>query len=311
MYFSGFADEAGASLQVQIRATRELGWQNIEMRNVQVEGLAGVALAPGALSAVKGANIHDISDQAFERVVQATQEAGVQVNCFGSALANASKSVHAPFEEEWADAQRAASRMQRLGTKLIRVMSYSHLPGDDQREAERFRRLGEMQKLFADVGAQMVHENCAGFGGLSAAHTLRLLEAVPGLKLVFDTGNPTREPDHGQPPGPDGALPRQSSWDFYRAVRPHIAYVHIKDGIWDAQTKSHRWVMAGEGQGHVRRIVRDLLDSGYDGGFSIEPHLSPERLPGLEPAQARFENYTSYGRRLMQIVDEARADLKD
>lgn len=306
MYFSGFADEAGAALSVQIAATQELGWRHIEMRNVKVEGAetAGTDFAEGALSAVAGANIHDIPDAAFERLVAVLEKANVRINCFGSALANGAKSVEAPFETEWQEAKRAAKRMQRLGTKLIRVMSYRALPGADQMAAERFRRLREMNKLFSDIGAQMVHENCAGYGGNSARNTLEMLDAVPGLKLVFDTGNPTREADMSQPPNEAGERPRQSSWEFYSQVKPHVAYVHIKDGVYDPATKTHRWVLAGDGQGDVRRIVADLLVCGYDGGLSIEPHLPVERYPDLEPSQARQQNYLDYGRRAIQLVDE-------
>jgi hypothetical protein len=46
-YLSGFADEAGAAIETQIRATQQLGWHHIEMRNV---------LAPG----FAGGNLHDI-----------------------------------------------------------------------------------------------------------------------------------------------------------------------------------------------------------------------------------------------------------
>ena len=131
-----------------------------------------------------------------------------------------------------------------------------------------------------------------------------MLEAVPGLKLVFDTGNPTREADWSKPLDETGARPRQSSWDFYSQVKAHIAYVHIKDGIYDETTKAHRWFMAGDGQGDVRRILADLLANGYDGGLSIEPHLPVERLPALEPSDARIQNYLDFGRRAMQLVGE-------
>ena len=309
MYFTGFADEAGADLSVQIGATRQLGWRHIEMRNVRVEGAPGADFAEGALSARPGANIHDIPDAAFNRLVETLEEAGVQVNCFGSALANGSKSVEVPFEAEWRDAQRAARRMERLGTKLIRVMSYKTLPGADQMAGERFRRLREMGKLFADSGAQMVHENCAGYGGDSAAQALEMLDAVPGLKLVFDTGNPTREADRSQAPDENGHYPRQSAWEFYSQVKDHVAYVHLKDGIYDPATRAHRWVMAGDGQGDVCRILADLLRTGYDGGLSIEPHLPVERYPDLEPSQARYRNYLDYGERAIQLVDEARDKL--
>lgn len=306
MIFTGFADEAGALLSTQIRATQELGWRHIEMRNVAVDAGSSANFQEGALSAVKGANIHDIPDADFERVCAMLQDAGISVNCFGSALANGSKSIETPFDDEWEEAKRAATRMQRMGTKLIRVMSYQPRKGEDQMIGERFRRLNEMQKLFSDAGCQMVHENCSGFGGQSAENCLRLLDAVPGLKLVFDTGNPTGEADMSKPVGPDGKRPRQSAWDFYSQVKPFIAYVHLKDGIYDAQTGGHRYVMAGDGEGHVRRIVGDLLQNGYDGGFSIEPHLpaTRENQPDLSQGEARYLNYVDYGRRVMKIVEE-------
>jgi len=37
MYMTGFADEASPSLDIQIRVTKELGWRDIESRQVQVD----------------------------------------------------------------------------------------------------------------------------------------------------------------------------------------------------------------------------------------------------------------------------------
>ena len=185
MFFTGFADEAGAALSVQIAATRALGWRHIEMRNVRVEGAISANFAEGARSAVAGGNVCDIPDAAFEILVAALDEANVQINCFGSALANGGKSVEAPFDDEWQEAKRAARRMERLGTRLIRVMSYRALPGADQMAAERFRRLREMNQLFADIGAQMVHENCAGYGGNSAPAHARNARSGAGIKTRF------------------------------------------------------------------------------------------------------------------------------
>ena len=277
------------------------------MRNVKVDGASSVDFPEGVLWAVAGGNIHDIPDEAFEYVVSVLNDTGIKINCFGSALGKGN--IDTPFEAEWENARRAASRMQRMNTKLIRVMSYQVPEGDVHGEAEGVRRLNEMQKLFADAGAQMVHENCSGFGGRSANHTLRLLEAVPGLKLVFDTGNPVREADYDQSADENGTRPRQSSWGFYQAVKPFIAHIHIKDGIYDAQTGKHDWVMAGDGQGEVRRIIADLLQTGYDGGFSIEPHLPPTRShePDMEPHEARYRNYVEYGRRVTLMIIHAAA----
>lgn len=84
MYFTGFADEASVSPDVQIKVTKELGWQNIEAREVKVEGF------PKGL-------IHDISDKAFERLVEKLEAAGLRINCFGSAIASYGKKMMTPW----------------------------------------------------------------------------------------------------------------------------------------------------------------------------------------------------------------------
>lgn len=296
MYYTGFADEAAHSLEGQIRATRELGWRCIESRKVD------------------GVNLHDLSDEAFERVVAQLQASGVAVNCFGSAIANWAKAVDSPENPSLDEAKRCIPRMRRLGTKMVRIMSYAVLKDrapDDQMEAERFRRLREITQLFLDAGLMPLHENCNNYGGMGPAYTLRLLENVPGLKLIYDTGNPVHDRDRGKPKGADGQHPRQSSWEFYSQVKAHIAYVHIKDARRDPATGAIAHTFPGEGEGDVKRIVTDLLANGYDGGFSMEPHLAVQHHdPSItSPEAIMHANYVEYGRRFMALVDGVRAGL--
>lgn len=290
MYLTGFADEAAPDIEGQIRATRELVWQFIEARSI------------------KDKNIHDISDDEFDSVCEKLAAAGIRINCFGSAIANWGKSILESFDSSLAEARRAIPRMKRLGTQMIRIMSFAVLKDrgpEDQMEEERFRRLRELQKLFADEGLVAVHENCMNYGGMGWKYTLRLLENVPGLKLVFDTGNPVGSDDYTKPP----PYPKQSAWEFYSKVRDHVVYVHIKDCIWDPEKKKAVYTFPGEGQGDVRRIVKDLLSRGYDGGFSIEPHLAVVyHDPTLKSdTEVRYRNYIEYGRRMEQIIREAQA----
>ena len=285
MYLTGFADEAAVSLAGQIRATKELGWRCIESRNID------------------GVNIHNLTDAAFEQAVEQLHGAGITVNCFGSAIANWAKDVRKPFDTDLAETRRAIPRMQRLGTKLIRIMSYPPFhdrPLNDQMEEVRFERLRVLTRLFLDAGIQPVHENCMNYGGLGWQPTLRMLDAVPGLKLVFDTGNPVQTFDRTQP----APYPVQSAWAFYRQVREHVVYIHIKDGIHvDGRA---RWTFCGEGQGDVRRICADLHARGYTGGISIEPHLAVvAHDAGVQsPDEIRYANYVEYGRRMRAILDE-------
>jgi sugar phosphate isomerase/epimerase len=289
MYLTGFADEAAPDIEGQIRATQALGWRFIEARNVD------------------GVNIHDLPEAKFEEVAGKLEDTGVGVNCFGSAIANWGKAIADPFEETLAEVARAIPRMQRLGTQLIRIMSYAILPDrppDDQMEEERFRRLRVLQRTFAEAGITAVHENCMNYGGMSWQHTLRLVENVPGLKLVFDTGNPVFSYDRSKPE----PWPKQSAWDFYRHVKEHVAYVHVKDGRFVAESDGLfpkvDYTFPGEGHGDVRRILADLLSGGYNGGISIEPHLSVvHHDPSIgSPQEQRFNNYVEYGRRLEQLL---------
>ena len=254
MYLTGFADEAAKTIEGQILATQALGWQYIESRNVN------------------GKNIHDLPDDEFERVCEKLEEAGIRINCFGSAIANWGKQITDPFDSSLAEALRAIPRMKRLGTRLVRIMSFAVIEGrapDNQMEEERFRRLRELVAMFSNEASPPCTKNCMNYGGMGWPFMLRLLENVPGLRVVFDTGNPVFNDDRAKP----APCPKQSSWEFYSNIKPFIEYVHIKDGIFDPATGQTEFTWPGEGHGDVRRIVADLLATGYDGGFSIEPHL--------------------------------------
>lgn len=289
MYLTGFADEAAPDIDGQIRATKELGWKYIEARNIG------------------GVNLHDLTDEEFDLVRGKLEEAGVSVNCLGSAIANWAADIRAPFANCLAQARRAIPRMQRLGAKLIRIMSYPPLADrgpDDQMEEERFRRLRELCRMFTEAGLTPVHENCMNYGGMSWRHTLRLIENVPGLKLVFDTGNPVFSDDYDKP----APYPKQSTWEFYEHVKSHVVYVHIKDGVWDPETQEMRYTFPGEGQGDVVRVVSDLIGSGYDGGFSIEPHMAVVAHDSHSQAakeRLMYRTYIEYGRRMEAILAAA------
>ena len=294
MYMTGFADEAGASLDIQTRVTKELGWRDIESRNVQVDDF------PAGW-------IHDISDAAFDRLAAKLETADVRINCFGSAIGNWGKHIDQPFDSSLAEVRRCIPRMQRLGTRLVRIMSFAVRTDDDQMEEERFRRVREIHRMFTDAGLTALHENCMNYGGMGWQFTLKLLEKVPGLKLVFDTGHPVASDDHSKPK----PYPKQSSWEFYSHVREHVAYIHIKDGIYDASAQKMNFTYPGEGQGDIPKIIKDLFARGYDGGFSIEPHLGtvfhdPHSQRSLDAA----EMYATYGRRMMQMIDNIRTELR-
>ncbi|HEX7859979.1 MAG TPA: TIM barrel protein [Verrucomicrobiae bacterium] len=294
-YFSGIGDEAANRIDDQIRAIKALGWSNLEARNVEVPGFP------------KG-NIHDIPDAAFDILVEKVQAAGVTINCFGSAIANWGKKIEEPFDSSLAEARRAIPRMQRLGTKFVRVMSFAVRKEEDQMAQERFRRLREVTKMFLDAGIQPVHENCMNYGGMGWPFTLELLENVPGLKLVFDTANPVFNEDRSKPK----PWPKQDPWEFYTHVKEHVVHVHVKDARWNTAKNDADYTMPGDGDGKVREILTDLLASNYSGGISIEPHVAVVFHDSTVKAsdEDMFNTFVEYGRRLMLLVDDIYVQLK-
>ena len=285
MYLSGIADEASQNLETQIEVTKKLGWNAIESRFID------------------GKNIHDISDEAFEKVCETLDGSGVYINAFGSAIANWGKDVRDDFSITEAEINRAIPRMKRLGAKYVRIMSYKVLEGDDQMVKERIRRLGLILKAFQTEGITVLHENCMNYGGMSSQHTLELIESLPGLKLVYDTGNPVFTRDHSKE-----EKPWQDPWEFYQNVKKHIAYVHIKDCIEPSENTKGKEVYTypGEGKGEITRIITDLMQDGFDGGISIEPHLAAvfhDADANTGSNEDPIEIYLKYGKQLMNILD--------
>ncbi len=277
MFFSGIADEAGDDIETQIRAQQQLGWKHIELRNIS------------------GVNATDLCGRSFEEAIEKVGEAGLGVSCFASQLCNWSRPISKHPEIDRHELARAIPRMQTAGCPLIRTMSYPNAgwPEHEWRD-EVISRMRALAQMAEAGGVTLVHENCNGWGGLGPEQTLRMLEEVdsPALKLLWDTGNPVSH--------------RQDPWDYYRQVRQHVVYVHIKDGV--QEDDSTRYTYPGEGEGCVERVLADLVERGYSGGLSIEPHLAAVVHEGKAASQASsaYERYVEYGRRLMALVEGAK-----
>ena len=297
MKLTGITDEAGADIHAQIKAVQALGWGAIELRNASVAGGAA-------------GSIHDIPDDQFDQVAAALDAGGVGVAAIGSTVANWARSIDEPFAITLDQLSRVIPRARRLGTRLVRIMSYAVRKNDDgsdaadQRPAERIRRLREIVSRLGEAGLVAVHENCMNYGGMGLSFTRELLAEVPGLKLVLDTANPVFNADRDQP----APCPRQDPWAFYLGVRDHVVHVHVKDCIWNEARNDADYTWPGEGDARVADIIADLKARDYDGWVSIEPHMAvvfhdPSASQDNEATRiAQFENFVAYGRRLAALI---------
>jgi len=252
MKLTGFTDEASSDLEKQIQVTKELGWNYLSARTIG------------------SGSIHEISEKEFEKVCETLENQNIKVAEFGTLIGSWSKSIDSDWEITLAEINRCIPRMQRLGVRYARVMSYGQKEwGEDQMEQERFRRLREIVARFKDAGLEALHENCMNWGGFSAEHTLRLLEEVPDMRLVFDTGNPVFQRDRSK----SSPYPWQSAFEFYQKVKHAIAHIHVKDAIMHAEEGEPEYTFAGEGSAELELIFADLKKENYDGFIAIEPHM--------------------------------------
>ena len=277
-------------MDAQIKATRELGWKHVEMRAVEVPGFP------------KG-NFHDIPDKAFDIAAGRLEEAGLGVYCFGSAIANWSKKNFRSVPNHPGRSRRCIPRMQRAGREICPHHEFQTRRPGKPTPPEVFRRIGEVTRMFRDAGLQPVHENCMNYGGMSWRHGLELLEKCPGLKWVFDTGNPVFNPDRSKPQavaaagrlGILGAHPRSrrrtsTSRTPLTSRRKTIATTSIP----------------ARARAACATFCKDALARGYDAGISIEPHVAVVFHDASVKADERvvYESYIRYGRALEKMVGE-------
>ena len=273
MFLAGIADEAGKSIEKQIQAHQELGWNHIEVRNVD------------------GKNLTDVDENTFNEIAEKLEKARMNVCSFGSQIANWARKISGDFNLDVEELKRAIPRMQKLHTKYIRIMSYPNDNWDDAKwRAEVMRRLKELTKMAEAGGIILAHENCSGWGGQSPEQALDIIEAIdsPALRFLLDTGNKPHQ--------------KGTVWEVYQKIKNYIVHVHIKD------YQGEKFVFPGEGEAQMSEVVKDLLASGYDGGFSIEPHMAAVVHLGkkADDPEAAYHLYVEYGRKAESLIESQR-----
>ena len=102
--FSAFADEAGRSLDEQIRALKENGIDYIEPRNIEGKGIISM------------------SDEEILEIKRKLDENGIKVNSLGSPIGK--YKIEDDFEPHLKDTIRALEICNMLETKNMRMFSF-------------------------------------------------------------------------------------------------------------------------------------------------------------------------------------------
>lgn len=237
---SGFSDEIAPELDLQLAAIREWGLSHIELR------------------AADGVNVSDFSTEKGKEVKNKLAGAGVSVSSIGSPIGKIG--IEEDFAPHLEKLKRTLEIQKELGAPYLRMFSFYIPQGrapEDFRE-EVLDRMGRMVEEAAAWDSVLLHENEKGIYGDNAPRCKELLDAFygPHFKAVFDFANFVQV--------------GQQTLPAYELLKPYVEYVHVKDAQWGTGAV----VPAGQGDGHVKEILTDLIGGGWKGFLSLEPHLT-------------------------------------
>jgi sugar phosphate isomerase/epimerase len=237
---SGFVDEISDDFAEQCTVAAGLGLTYLELRSAW------------------GTNILDLDADQLARMQRVMDQHGLQVSSIGSPIGKVF--VDDDFGPHLERMRHAAEVAQRFGAPYIRVFSFFLRPGSEPAEHrdEVLRRMRALAEVAEQAGVELLHENEKEIYGDIPERCLDVVTSVgsPHLRLAWDPANFVQV---GVQPFTEG----------YSMLRPYLTYVQIKD----ARAADGEVVVAGAGDGQVVTTIRALRDDGFDGFFSLEPHL--------------------------------------
>ena len=236
---TGFADEIHPNFEKQLAVASATGVRAIEIRGVN------------------GRGIQTYTPREAEGLQRQLAEKGMHVSSVGSPIGKIG--ITEDFEPHFDLFKNVVALCGVFGTKNIRMFSFYVPEGQADRYADEvMRRLDRLAEYAAKQDVVLLHENEKAIYGDMAVRCKAILERFygPHFQAVFDFANFVQC--------------GQDTLEAYALLRPYIAYIHIKDALFEGG----RVTPAGWGQGSVKAILADLKASGYAGYLSLEPHLT-------------------------------------
>lgn len=238
---SGFADEISPDFEAQCDLVAELGMKYLEFRSAW------------------GVNILDLKDEELATAKEILSAHGLGVSSIGSPIGKIF--IDEDFEPHLERMRHAADVARYFDAPYIRVFSFFIRPGadPDSHRDEVLRRMRELTAVAEEAGVVLLHENEKEIYGDIPRRCLDVIESVgsPHLKVAWDAANFVQV----------GVRPFTEA---YSLLRPHLEYMQIKD----AQLATGEVVTSGNGDGEMVETLRALKRDGFDGFFSLEPHLA-------------------------------------
>jgi sugar phosphate isomerase/epimerase len=252
---SGFADEIDDDFERQCLVLNELGISHMELRSAW------------------GVNVLDLSEDQAREARSILHQRKIEVSSIGSPIGKIA--ITDDFQAHLVRHDRALDAAGYFAAPYLRLFSF-FIPSDDDPDSHRdevLRRMAALTHRAEQRGVILLHENEKSIYGDIPRRCLDVVESIgsANLRLVWDAANFVQ----------CGVLPFTEG---YAMLRPYLAYMQVKDAL----LATGRVVPAGEGDGETVETLRALHADGFDGYFSLEPHLQDATVFGGFSGEQQF-----------------------
>lgn len=233
--YAAFADESSTGLAGQIDALKRNGYSYLEIRNID------------------GKNFTKLTTDEAKEIANILKDNGLSIRSIGSPIGKIA--IDGDFEAHMERHKRALELANIFGADRIRLFSFFMPKGEDPEQywQKVLEQVGQLVETAISFGITPCHENEKGIYGDIASRCLRLHQAIPELKAVFDPANFIQC--------------GQDTLQAWQLLHPYVSYMHIKDALPDGQV-----VAPGKGHGNLPQLLKAYAEQGGT-LLSLEPHL--------------------------------------
>jgi sugar phosphate isomerase/epimerase len=266
---SGFADEVDPAISVQIETFSRLRIKGIDLRSVN------------------NVNVLDLPPHELFQINGMCRDAGLHIQTVGSPVNKIPYHVLSRATEE-DRLNKAIKNADHLNVKRIRLFT-PEIQGDADPELDHkiVDWMKEQKTIAEHSGITLLIENDARYWSAYPENAKRLFGELggPQFKAAFDFANTVLI----------GFRPMK---DWFPWLLPYLDTLHIKDAV----EATGEILPAGEGDGQIQETLTWLIDQGWSGPLTLEPHLKAAGKLGGFSGPKLFEAATDALRRICSSV---------
>ncbi|MCI8441199.1 MAG: sugar phosphate isomerase/epimerase [Provencibacterium sp.] len=237
-------DEISQDLDTALKLAREFSLDGVEIRSVWERGP------------------FELTEQEGSAIAEKVRKAGMEVCAISAPFFKCSLEDEEEVSAHLRGLERCIRLADQLGTRLIRGFPF----WDSGRLADRLpliaERFSQPARMLEKAGMTLLLESDPSVHACNGEQLAQVLKAVdcPQIQALWDPGNDIYAP-----------VPERPFPDGYRALRPYIRHVHLKDAVKgpDGQAAGCRF---GEGLVDFKGQLLALQEDGYEGWLVMETH---------------------------------------